>query len=256
MTSSASPGTGPASAAPLIAQRGYPRRYPENTLEGIEAALRAGARYVAFDVQLTAERVPVLFRDASLLRATGRRGRIVQTPLERVRRLCPNEPGRFRQRFTKVAVPTLEEAVELLRQRPEVTAFVWLGQESLEAHGREKALKAVVPVLEPLGRRCVLASADVLALRTGRAMGLARIAWELPRGDAEARSRAASLVPDYLVTRPPLPEEGLWQGPWRWIFTEVARLAEARELLASGADLVATPAIGELLKALREPVPS
>ncbi len=251
------PHTKPGSAAALlIAQRGYPRRYPENTLEGIEAALRAGAYYVAFDVQLTAERTPVLFRDASLLRTTGHRGRIVQTPLERLRRLCPNEPGRFHQRFSKVTVPTLEEAVALLRQWPEVTAFVWLGQESLEAHGREKALKAVVPVLEPLGGRCVLAGSDVLALRTGRAMGLSRIAWELSPGDPEARSRAASLVPDYLVTRPPVPQEGLWQGPWRWVFAEVARLAEARELLACGADLVATPAIGELLKALGEPVPS
>ncbi|RMD78052.1 MAG: glycerophosphodiester phosphodiesterase [Gammaproteobacteria bacterium] len=240
----------------LLALRGYPRRYPENTLEGLEAALRAGARWVGVDVQLSAERVPVLFRDASLQRTTGRRGRVHQTPLERLRRLCPNEPQRFHGRFAKVALPTLEEAVALLLEHPGVGVFAFLGQESLEAHGREKALKAVVPALAPLGERCVLAGGDALALRTGRAMGIRRIAWVLPALDEEARSQAAALVPEYLVAEPPPPEGGLWRGPWRWVFAEVSRPAQARELLAAGAALVATPAIGELLKALQEPVPS
>ncbi|MGF1546037.1 MAG: glycerophosphodiester phosphodiesterase family protein, partial [Thiotrichales bacterium] len=52
----------------LVAHRGYALRYPENTLPAIEAALAAGARYVEIDVQLSADQVPVLFHDRSLMR--------------------------------------------------------------------------------------------------------------------------------------------------------------------------------------------
>ena len=50
----------------LVAHRGYALHYPENTLIGIEAAIRAGARYVEVDVQLSADKVPVLFHDRTL----------------------------------------------------------------------------------------------------------------------------------------------------------------------------------------------
>jgi glycerophosphoryl diester phosphodiesterase len=45
----------------LIAHRGDTLHYPDNTRPAFEAALRAGATYVEIDVQLTADRVPVLF---------------------------------------------------------------------------------------------------------------------------------------------------------------------------------------------------
>ena len=58
----------------LIAHRGWAYRYPENTLPAIAGALGAGARYVEFDVQITADGVPVLFHDSTLDRTAGRPG--------------------------------------------------------------------------------------------------------------------------------------------------------------------------------------
>ena len=55
----------------LVAHRGYPRRYPENTLLSLLAALEAGAEFVEFDVQMTADGVPVLLHDADLRRTGG-----------------------------------------------------------------------------------------------------------------------------------------------------------------------------------------
>jgi glycerophosphoryl diester phosphodiesterase len=43
----------------LLAHRGWASRYPENSRLGIEAALRAGVACVEFDVQLSADCVPV-----------------------------------------------------------------------------------------------------------------------------------------------------------------------------------------------------
>ena len=55
----------------LVAHRGYALRYPENTLPSLRVAIEAGARYIEFDVQMTADGVPVLLHDADLWR-TGR----------------------------------------------------------------------------------------------------------------------------------------------------------------------------------------
>ncbi|HEY9197768.1 MAG TPA: glycerophosphodiester phosphodiesterase family protein, partial [Gammaproteobacteria bacterium] len=47
----------------LIAHRGYAARHPENTLSALQAAVAAGARWLEFDVQLSADHEPVLLHD-------------------------------------------------------------------------------------------------------------------------------------------------------------------------------------------------
>jgi glycerophosphoryl diester phosphodiesterase len=72
---------------PIIAHRGYSSIAPENTLAAFAEALRAGARAVEFDVQETAEQIPVVFHDYRLERTTDGGGRINETPLGTLRSL-------------------------------------------------------------------------------------------------------------------------------------------------------------------------
>ena len=60
----------------LVAHRGYPEHFPENTRIGIEAAIRAGARLVEIDVQLSADEVAVLLHDQNLQRVAGFKGTV------------------------------------------------------------------------------------------------------------------------------------------------------------------------------------
>ncbi len=55
----------------LVAHRGQTEQYPENTLVGLEAALKSGACYVEFDVQSTADNKFVVIHDVELERTTG-----------------------------------------------------------------------------------------------------------------------------------------------------------------------------------------
>ena len=55
----------------LIARRGNVAEYPENTLPGLRSALELGARQLAFDVQLSVDRHPVLLNDSNLQRIAG-----------------------------------------------------------------------------------------------------------------------------------------------------------------------------------------
>ena len=238
-------------APQLIAHRGYPRRYPENTLEGITAAINAGACFVEFDVQFTADGVPVLLHDASLMRTTGTRGRIVNTELEKLANLPANEPSRFGKRYRTFTIPTLTAAVELMREHPRVTPFIELKEESLEKVGREIAVKTALSVLAPIQSRCVIISYDILALRCARAMGAKRIGWVMKNWNQDSLTRATELVPDFLIcnhTKLPKPPTPLWHGPWKWVFYEVTQAKLALQLAERGAALIETMAIGEMLK--------
>jgi glycerophosphoryl diester phosphodiesterase len=235
----------------LIAHRGYPRRYPENTLEGIAAAIKAGACFVEFDVQLTADGVPVLLHDVSLMRTTGTRGRIVNTDLEKLRDLPANEPERFGKRYRTFTIPTLAAVVDLLKQHPRVVPFVELKEESLEKHGREYAVKTLLAVLNPILARCVVISYDILSLRTARAMGAKRIGWVMKNWNEDTLTRATELVPDFLIcnyTKLPKAPAPLWHGPWKWVFYEVTQAKLAMQLAARGATMIETMAIAEMLK--------
>jgi len=94
---------------PVIGHRGAAALAPENTHAGLRAAATAGARWVEFDVKLTADDVCVLMHDETLDRTTDGQGRVAETPLAALRRLDAGR--RFAPAFAGERVPTLVEAI-------------------------------------------------------------------------------------------------------------------------------------------------
>ncbi len=235
----------------LIAHRGYAKRYPENTLIGIEAALKAGASCVEFDVQFTSDSTPVVLHDASLKRTTGFNKRICKVDDERLTTLLVNEAQQHPKKFANVVVPTLSSLVELLKAWPKVTPFVEIKQETLDTFGIEKVIKQLAETLAPIIDRSVLIAYDSLALRCGRAMGFSSIGWILKKYNDESRAFATELAPNYIFlnhTKLPKKLTTLWDGPWKWAFYEVTQPKLAMQLAAKGADYIETMAIAEMLK--------
>jgi glycerophosphoryl diester phosphodiesterase len=102
----------PSALPPVIGHRGAAASAPENTLAGLRRAALLGARWVEFDVRLTADDVPILLHDARLERTTDGRGRAAARPLAFIRRL--DAGSWFAPDFAGERVPTLEEALLLL----------------------------------------------------------------------------------------------------------------------------------------------
>lgn len=218
----------------LIAHRGYPQRYPENTLAGLAAAIEHGARHVEIDVQISREGVPVVFHDGVLLRLCDMLGRITELSLAEIRDLrVGGEP-----------VPTLAEFVELLQGHAGVHAFVELKQESIDVLGEAALLAAVATVLAPLADRCTLISfhAGVLALATGWRTGWVTETWPqcLPPGIEICFCDVAALPAED-------PLDGL--GVPLAVY-EVSDPALAERLAARGADFIETNDIGGMRRAL------
>lgn len=97
---------------PVIGHRGAAARAPENTLAGIRKAHALGARWVEFDVMLSADRVPVLIHDETLERTTSGRGEVAAHTAAQLAAL--DAGAWFGPEFAREPVPTLARAVALL----------------------------------------------------------------------------------------------------------------------------------------------
>jgi glycerophosphoryl diester phosphodiesterase len=87
---------------------------PENTLAGIEAALRLGADAIEIDVHCTADGVPVLLHDETVDRTTDGAGNVHEMKLDAVRALDAGA-RQFAPKFQGERVPLLSEVLELTK---------------------------------------------------------------------------------------------------------------------------------------------
>lgn len=232
----------------LVAHRGYAARFPENTLEGVEAALDAGACYVEVDVQLSADGVPVVIHDARLKRTAGRRGNVLKMPWSELAAVEVNESSRLKEQFDGIRIPTLSSMASLLRKWPRRRAFVEIKRASLEHFGREWVVDRVLEQLIQSPSQFIVISFDIEAVRCAQEYGRHESAWVIDTWTETSRRLADELAPDYLFCNyKKIPKTGrLWPGPWRWVLYEIAEPELALSLAAKGAEFIETMAVGEL----------
>ncbi|MBA3989103.1 MAG: glycerophosphodiester phosphodiesterase [Idiomarina sp.] len=98
-----------------IAHRGASWDAPENSLAAIAVAIEQGADYIELDVQQTADGTLVLLHDRDLLRVAGDRRAIWEIEYDELAQL--DAGSWFSVEFADQRVPTLEQAIELIRGR-------------------------------------------------------------------------------------------------------------------------------------------
>ncbi|MCB1926035.1 MAG: glycerophosphodiester phosphodiesterase [Gammaproteobacteria bacterium] len=227
----------------LIAHRGEPEHWPENTLLGFRTVLAAGAAFVETDVQLSADGVPVLCHDASLLRTTGCDLDVCATPLAELQALSAGEQGRFGERFANEPLALLSDFTALLTQWPDRRAFVEIKAASIEAFGIVKTVDTVLSALGAAFAQCIPISFDHRAISEVRLRADLPVGWVLPEWNDGNRQLAEALAPEYLFVdqrRLPTLARPLWPGPWRWVAYTVNDIEQVERLLAMGFDLVET----------------
>lgn len=238
----------------LIAHRGNAAEYPENTLTSLRSALELGARHVEFDVQLSADRQPMLLNDSNLKRTAGVDRSALEMTWQELAEISVNEEARFERRFTDVGIPSLSQAVSLLESHPTATAFVELKRASLRAFGVELVTRKVCEALKPVARQCVIVSFDLAAVHHVRQISSYRVGWMLTEYSNLSALKCEALAPDYVFCDHQLLTQAsarLWRGPWRWAVYEVASPQLALELGARGVRLIQSMAVRTLLREFR-----
>ena len=98
----------------IIAHRGFSAIAPENTLAAFEVAIARGAHSIEFDIQLSADSIPVIFHDATLDRITGISGKVRDKNLSELQIL---DAGKwFSHEFSGQKIPTLDAALAILKK--------------------------------------------------------------------------------------------------------------------------------------------
>lgn len=216
--------------AELVAHRGLPASHPENTLAGLQAAVTAGALYVEFDLQQSADGVPFLLHDATLERTTARHGEALALSWAELAAIEAHEPARFGERHRGVQLPSLAQVAAWLAHQPQVTAFAEIKEESLYRFGVEQVTTAVLRALAPVKRQTVILSfaAECLPLARGWRTGWVVSDPALPRVAADYLFVEQEIVTDF----PP------WPG--QWVVYDLNSREEAQAWLRRGAHLVET----------------
>lgn len=239
----------PATPPILVAHRGWPARYPENTLEGFAAAAAAGARWLECDVQVSADGVPFVCHDLSLRRTAALDRNITELTARQLQRLSAGEPERFGTRYAETKLPALTALMAWLGRHPAVRLFVEIKRQSLRHHGVERVVTAVMNALAPALAQCAVISFDPVCLELAREHGAPAIGWAVEDAAPQAASILQRLKPDYLFTaadRFAGMREAFGTGR-RWVVYHTEQADRALALAAQGAAFVETNDIGALL---------
>jgi glycerophosphoryl diester phosphodiesterase len=173
----------------VIAHRGDSAHRPENTLASFAGALEVGATIVELDVQLTADGEVVVLHDATLDRTTDGRGDVRRLSLAEVRAVSAGYPTQFGGAWAGERVPTLAEALGLLRGRARVMIEVKSESVTDELDGGVEARTTEIVRRLGMSERVAVISFDARALQH-----LRRLAPEMTRGQLFGRTTPEEAV--------------------------------------------------------------
>jgi len=224
-------------------------RYPENTWRSLQAALKAGACWVEFDIQLCADGKFILLHDGNFERTSG----IDKSPFELAsNELAPSvhEPEKFGHQYASTPVATLTETLEGLSNYPSARAMVELKQESIDYWGLDHVMEKLLPVLHRSLAQVCLISFNLEALQWCRANSTLQIGWVLHNYDIHTRDLAKQLQPEYLICNyRKIPENtSLWSSDSDWVLYDITDAESALDWARRGAALIETADIGTLLQ--------
>lgn len=237
----------------IIGHRGAKANAPENTLAGLRRAHEEGARWVEFDVKLTADGVPILMHDETLDRTTDGRGPVRARTIDEIRRL--DAGAWFGKVFRGERVPTLVEALDLL-----AALGMGFNLEIKPCPGRERET-AEIAVRTVLAHWPAARPAPIVSSFEAEALAAARaVAPDLPRGylagrlpgDWAAIASGLGCVAVHPGARDLSDSQAraIKAAGYALLVWTVNDSRRARALLSWGADAIITDAPGDLAAAL------
>lgn len=134
--------------------------FPPNSLEGIEACLRANAQFIEVDINALAESDYLLVHDDGLEQETSGRGKVAACSLREAHGLKIRHGGKI----TPFNVPLLSEVVDLFQKYPGTTRLQ-LDFKNLVPFASDEPLNRLVGLIEPLEERVLVSTGADWQLR-------------------------------------------------------------------------------------------
>lgn len=234
----------------LVAHRGQIADHPENTLESLVAAIECGATFLEVDIQLTSDLVPVLCHDATLKRTAGVDVDVRSNSFSEILAYSVDEAERLNHRFNDIKIPSLEQAIALLREYPRVQMFIELKQESFDVFGIESVVDQVLACIGNLPDQYMVISFNRDALAYLKRQSDLHIGWIVRDLGSETLQQAAELNPEFMFINQLRCTEADYNfsaDPWDWVLYETSEVAVAEALFRRGVAYVESNDIKKLL---------
>ena len=227
----------------LVAHRGLQSRFPENTLLALKKAIDSGAKYIELDVQFSADCLPIIYHDPDLQRVSGIKGNVLDYPLNELLCISAYEPERLGNRFKSETIAPLKALVDLLKENPQVTAFVELKEESITHCGRDLMLETVMHILAPVKPQVVLISYDYCLIEAAREAQWGQVGVVLKQWQDLETNTVKNIDSDYIfVDHEKMPQQitGLEAKKAILVAYEVGDIALGKELINKGVSMLET----------------
>jgi glycerophosphoryl diester phosphodiesterase len=235
----------------LVAHRGQPQTFPENSLPGFVHALEAGAGYVETDVHITADGIPVLSHDANLLKLSGKQIIVADHDLALIQDVPLGYAERFGGRYEDYRIATLAQFVELMQSWPDARCFVELKAASLQNFGM-KAVDLVLEQIAPIHAQTILISFEYDALSYAKAQDSSlQLGWVLPAWNDENHQLARDLAPQFLFVDDefcPSEQSDIWPGEWQWAVYTINDSEQVGHYAGLGIEIIETDRYSELVE--------
>ena len=232
----------------IVGHRGFPDRYPENSLIGIKEAILAGADAIEVDVQFNLDVQPYLLHDLSFARTSTALGDIIDASREHIEKISVHEPTRFGDCFHFCPVPHLKDIIKLLAQYPSVKLFIEIKEESLQRVSIDDAIAVLSSCVAAIRDRCIFISFSAEFIGKLKEKAEFSCGWILRDYSKKERLYALKISPDFLIVNWELAgRELFWPGPWQWFVYDTTDRAHAENLCARGAQWIETWNVEELL---------
>jgi len=236
----------------FIAHRGYASAFPENTLIALDAARRAGAKFVEVDIQLSADRIPVLFHDRDLQRLCQQSGAIHEYTFAELENFNVTDVEKFSDKYANNKITALQVFIDYLKLHPELKAFIELKRLMIEKFGEEKVLETILPIFNGMEEQICFISYNQSILKTihnssDYATGIVVDDWASYNNDADWNSEWVFCSSDGL------PEDNAeLEIKSKIAVFEVGNINLAKYLLAKGIYYLETFRVKEMLLAFPE----
>jgi glycerophosphoryl diester phosphodiesterase len=227
----------------LVAHRGLQSRFPENTLLALKKAIDSGAKYIELDVQFSADCLPIIYHDPDLQRVSGIKGNVWDYPLKELLCISAYEPERLGNRFKTETIAPLKALVDLLKENPQVTAFVELKEESIDHCGRDLMLETVMHILASIKPQVVLISYDYCLVEAARKAQWGQVGVVLKQWQDLETDTVENIGSDYIfVDHKKMPQQitGLDAKKAILVAYEVGDIALGKELINKGVSMLET----------------
>lgn len=237
---------------PLIAHRGYQKRFPENSLLALSKAIAAGAHYIEIDIQLSADQVPVLYHDENMRRISRVEGSVKDYCWSTLTTLPAHEPDRFGELFAHNRITALTDLVAFLQTQPQVYLFTEIKNCTIDAFGIKTVFEVVSNILAPIVDRCCLMGFSVPFVTHAAANGWCDNGVIIKSWSDYSQPVIRTINPQYLFCNYRiLPKKiALLDTNTRLACYEVDQPQLAKTLIARGVDLIETFAFVEMDQAL------